>query len=272
VDEETPLSLAALQARLFRLITARHNVGETLVARNLPDSHVTAHILGDDRLDALGRLNIYNNMYFFRLLEDVLQADYPTVAAWLGAERFGALVADYLQACPSTQPSVRYASQRLPTFLKTWETPSTPSWLPALAALEWSRVDVFDAADDEALTLAQVQGDMDLPSLSLVAVGAHRTVTSSHAIADVWRAVEAGQEPREPEAKPCTLLVWREDAMVYHRALSTDEAALWPKLQRGLPFGELCEHLGQTYPDERAAAMAAQLLTDWISDRLLAAR
>lgn len=272
VDEETPLSLAALQARLFRLITARHNVDETLAAQGLPASHVSTHILGDDRLDAVGRLNIYNNMYFFRLLEDVLQADYPTVAAVLGEERFAGLVADYLQACPSEQPSARYASQRLPTFLCDWSTANTPAWLPSLAALEWARVDVFDDADEEALTLAQVQAEKDLPSLQLKAVAAHRTVTSSHAIADVWRAVENEQKPPEPDAGACTLLVWREDAMVYHRALSNEEATLWPQLQRGLSFGQLCEHLGQTYADEQAAAVAVQLLTAWLNEGLLAAR
>ncbi|MDX2020389.1 MAG: DNA-binding domain-containing protein [Deltaproteobacteria bacterium] len=265
------LPLAALQERLFNLITARDNVDETLAAQGLPQSHVTDHILGDDRLDGVGRLNIYNNMYFFRLLEDVLQADYPTVAAVLGEEGFRSLVADYLQACPSIKPSARYASERLPLFLSTWGTP-TPVWLPSLAALEWARVDVFDDADDEKLTLQQAQATSDLPSLRLILVTAHRTVSSSHLIADVWRAVEHEEAPPEPAAEACTLLVWREDAMVYHRPLSADETAFWPKLQSGLCFGDLCEHLGQKYSDAEAAATAVQLLTAWLNDGLLAAR
>lgn len=267
--DEGHLPLAELQARLFGLITARNNVDETLQAQGLPASHVTNHILGDERLDGLGRLNIYNNMYFFRLLEDVLQADYPTVAAVLGEQRFRALVADYLQACPSVKPSARDASERLPNYIESWDA-AAPPWLASLAALEWARVDVFDEADDEALTMAHVQGTSDLPGLALQAIAAQRTVASSHAIADVWRAVENGQAVSQPKPTPCTLLVWREDAMVYHRALSADETALWPQLQRGLSFGELCERLGQTYADEQAAARAVQLLTAWLNDGLLA--
>ena len=267
----SPLSLADLQARLFSLIVAREAVPQELKARGLPLEYVTDHVQGDDRLDAVGRLDIYNGMYFFRLLEDVLEADYPAVKAVLGDDEFSAMGAAYLEACPSVKPSARYASERLPGFLSDWcPLRQSPLWLPALAALEWARVDAFDDVDDLSLAMTDIDPE-NLPALHLQTVRAHRTVAASQAIADVWRAVEDGEDAPVPEARLNTLLVWRQGAMVYHRELSQGEADLWNKLQGGLTFGDLCEHLGQTLSDEEAAQRAVQLLTAWINDGLLCA-
>jgi hypothetical protein len=269
-----PLSLSDLQSRLFGLITARDTVPEELQARGLTPSFVTDHLQGDERLDAVGRLDIYNSMYFFRILEDVLEADYPTVKGVLGEDAFKHMAADYIATCPPAKPSARYASERLPVFLTDWcATHEAPVWLPTLAALEWARVDTFDDVDDEAMTMAQLQGidPSTLPTVRLATIRAHRTVRSNHGIVDVWRAVEHGETVPVPDEYENTVLVWREDAMVYHRELSDDEARIWPKLQTGMTFGELCEQLGETYPIEEAAQVAVQLLTAWLADGLLLA-
>jgi hypothetical protein len=269
-----PLSLSDLQSRLFGLITARATVPEELEARGLEPAFVTDHLKGDGRLDAVGRLDIYNSMFFFRILEDVLEADYPTVKGVLGEEEFKHLAADYIAACPPAKPSARYASERLPVFLTDWcATHEAPVWLPTLAALEWARVDTFDDVDDEAMTMAQLQGidPSTLPTVRLATIRAHRAVKSNHGIVDVWRAVEHGESVPTPDEYENTVLVWREDAMVYHRELSDDEARIWPKLQTGMTFGELCEQLGETYPIEEAAQVAVQLLTAWLADGLLLA-
>lgn len=269
-----PLALVDLQARLFALITARKTVPDELQARGLDAPHVTDHLLGDERLDAVCRLDIYNSMYFFRLLEDVLEEDYPTVKAVLGAEGFSAMAADYIEQHPPQKPSARYASERLPAFLSAWAPQhKAPVWLPSLAALEWARVDTFDDVDDPQMVLADLQrlDPTALPGLHLQIIRAHRTIETSHAIADVWRAVENGKAPPRPAKRRTTMLVWREDTMVYHRELSSDEVAVWPALQRGLSFGSLCEHLGERLGDEQAAQLAAQWLTSWLNDALLLA-
>src|SRR4029079_11977422 len=100
---------------------------------------------GDARRSAVGRLDIYSNMYFFRLLE-ILQGDHPALLAALGEERFHNLVTDYLQAHPSDNPSVRHVSRHLPEFLAGG---SWPEWLVELARLEQARLGCFDAPDSE---------------------------------------------------------------------------------------------------------------------------
>jgi len=229
-------------------------------------------VRGDERLSAVGRLDVYNSMYFFRLLEDVLAADYPTVAAVLG-HRFSAMVGEYLQACPPNHPSARNASARLPTFLQTWTAESAaPAWLPALAQLEWARVDVFDEADDEVITFAHLQEVTPdaLPTMPLMAIKAHRLVDAPVELAPVWRAVAAAEPIAEPVPQACTFLVWREDGRVYHRTIDADEAPLLRMLAEGTTLADLCDRLGDGTGDAWTAAQrAAQLLSRWADDLLL---
>src|SRR4029077_16644916 len=61
--------LKQLQSILYRLITAASGVAEGLAAeRNMPAGGLDALVLGDDRLTAEARVDIYANMYFYRLL------------------------------------------------------------------------------------------------------------------------------------------------------------------------------------------------------------
>ena len=72
-------------------------------------------VSGDERLDPVQRLDIYANMYFWRLL-DILRGDYSALVAVLGDDAFHNLVTDYLLACPSTHPSVRNVGARLADY------------------------------------------------------------------------------------------------------------------------------------------------------------
>src|SRR6478672_2712199 len=129
-------TLREIQRRFFELITAPEDVAKTLERRGLPGAHVEEWARGDARRSAVGRLDIYAHMYFFRLLE-ILEGDHPAVAAALGEERFHNLAVDYLQAHPSEEPSVRRVSSHLPEFLAKREG----SWLAELARLEQARLD-----------------------------------------------------------------------------------------------------------------------------------
>jgi len=77
------LPLKQLQSILYRLITAASGVAEGLAAEKrlvaeggMPAGGLDALVLGDDRLSAEDRVDIYANMYFYRLL-DVLKEDFP---------------------------------------------------------------------------------------------------------------------------------------------------------------------------------------------------
>ena len=136
------LSLAAVQAALLSRIT-----GQELGA---PAFEPTSLIRGDARASAEERLAVYSFMYGSRLVE-ALESQFPRLGRLLGAEAFADLTADYVADRPSRHPSLRELGRALPGWLAA-QRPNEPA-LAALAALEWARADVYDLADEPAMTL-----------------------------------------------------------------------------------------------------------------------
>ena len=86
-------------------MTAPESVTATLAARGAQAvGEVHELVVGDARLSAVERLEIYANMYFFRI-RDVLRDEFPRTAALLGDSAFHDLVVDYLAAIPP-EPSL----------------------------------------------------------------------------------------------------------------------------------------------------------------------
>jgi hypothetical protein len=259
-----------LQRQLFALITAPRGVADGLAALGLESADLEAVIAGDARGSALERLEIYAEMYFYRIF-DVLHDDFPQLAAAAGDAAFHNLATDYLLAHPSCHPSLRNVGSALPRYLAGHALAAERPWLAELAALEWARVDVFDRADATPLApdaLARLDPDAfaDLP---LPIIGAHEIVQARHAIDEIWRApteppaaaVSAGEERR--------FLVWRKGLTVFHRALDRREAVALQAARAGATFGMLCGQLGDEMPEDQAAATAAALLGRWIADELV---
>ena len=76
-----------------------------------------AIVLGDERLSAEARVEIYANMYFYRIL-DALKEDFPATLAVLGADNFHNLVTGYLLEYPPTEPSISYCGRHLADYLR----------------------------------------------------------------------------------------------------------------------------------------------------------
>jgi hypothetical protein len=267
------MSLARLQAQLFRLITAPESVAKALAAEGLGPRDLEAIVVGDARASAVERLDVYANMYFFRI-RDVLADYFPKLHGMLGAAAFHDLVTDYLVAHPSVHPSLRNVGHALPAFL-AGQAGREP-WLGELAALEWARLDVFDRTDASPLArgaLAALAPDA-FADLALALVPAHEVVPTQHAVEETWRALEAGTTTvGAPPAAAAghALLVWRRGVAVHHRPLDGIEGAALACVRARCTFGALCAELGRSRPDDEAAALAAGYLARWIADELLAA-
>ncbi|HVU51515.1 MAG TPA: DNA-binding domain-containing protein [Polyangia bacterium] len=268
--------LAELQRRFFELVTGPEGVARELAARGLPPEALAAIIAGDARASAVERLDVYANMYFFRIL-DVLRADYPKLVAVLGDGAFHDLATDYLQAHPSRHPSLRFVGAALPGFVAAHAAAARRPWLGELAALEWARVDVFDRADADVLgrdALAGL-GPEEFADLRLVPVPACALVPAAFAVEDPWRAVEAGSSPEAPgrAGDGHAILVWRRGLVVHHRAVEGGERRALDLLLAGTTFGALCAALGEALGSDAAAAeLAARCLGQWLADELLAGR
>ncbi|HEY6876966.1 MAG TPA: DNA-binding domain-containing protein [Polyangiales bacterium] len=221
--------------------------------RTLQEAFWTAITAAEGTSDL--RLNVYANMYFYRL-RDNLALDFPVLADVLGPARFHNLITDYLLAHPSQDPNVRNVGRALPAFLS--------GWLSDLAALEWARLDVYDRADQPVLRDLHGHAREGFAGLTLRSIRAHTLVPVQYEVEAVWRT-RAGEAARRPHV----ILVWRKDSEVHHRPLDADERELWPALNAGVSFAELCAQL--PLPMERAAERALQLLCSWTASELLVA-
>ena len=263
------MKLADTQARFHALVTARDDVA-VLAARDAGTrAAVDEMVVGDARLSAVGRLDVYAAMYFVRL-HDVLAEELPRTAAVLGGEAFHRLVTDYLQACPPAHPSLREAGARLPAFLAGHAPVGDRPWLVELARLERARLEVFDGPDATPVSLAALRAlaPERFGALHLSLIPAHRVLVNRFTIAPTWRAEAPDAPPREA---PETLIVWRREVDVFHRAADDEEARWFPRLADpgGVAFEALCAALAETRADEAAAARAFQLVARWAGEGLL---
>ncbi|HEV8267426.1 MAG TPA: DNA-binding domain-containing protein, partial [Thermoanaerobaculia bacterium] len=156
---------------------------------------------GDERLSAGGRLDIYANMYFFRL-RDSLREDFPLTARVLGEDRFHNLVTDYLLVHPSTAPSLRWVGRALPEFLSSHPYGTRRPFLRDLAGLEWARGDAFQAEDVppfDASVLAALPPER-WNDLVLVPVPSLHLVRVSHEVALLFERLTELESKEDAEA------------------------------------------------------------------------
>jgi len=267
------VKLADTQARFATLVTARDSVAE-IAARDGDDrAAVDTMIVGDARLSAVERLDVYASMYFVRI-HDVLRGDYARTLAVVGGEAFHGLVTDYLQACPPAHPSLREAGARLPDFLAEHALARERPWLAELARLERARLEVFDGPDATPLSitaLGQLQAER-FATLRLALVPSHRLLVGRFAVAETWRADDPAAAPPREAAE--TLIVWRRDGEVFHRPADADEAHWFPRLapeRDGAEFQVVCAQLAETRGLAGSAARAFELLARWAGEGLIKA-
>jgi hypothetical protein len=215
-------------------------------------SDLAGLVRGDERLGAVDRVDVYADMYFYRL-RDCLAEDFPRLAAVLGEVDFHNLVTDYLLAHPSRHWSLRELGRALPDFVAGRE-------LAGLAALEWARVDVFDAADVEPATR---DGLVALGAEArLWLVPAARLLRLDRSTLRAWKG-----EPSDATQGECAVRVWRRDFRVYHCAIEADEERCLRALAAvdGATLAELGEIAAA--PERLAALLGA-----WLDERILTAR
>jgi hypothetical protein len=263
--------LSWVESLLYRLITAPSGVAEGLAAeQSLAPGGLARVIASDDRLSAEERVDIYANMYFYRLL-DVLKEDFPATLAVLGAERFHNLVTSYLIEYPPAHFSIAYAGNHLADFIRGNPLRDEFPFLADLARLERTLIDVFHAADAVALDAEQMRAiaPADWPSLKLAVHPASQILELEWNVVAILEAAERGAEP-SPAARDATvMLVWRSRNRVYYRAIDSAEHEELATIARGTTFAEMCEMIAAAVDEGDPALAINQRLETWLGDGLL---
>jgi hypothetical protein len=113
----------------------------------------------NDRLTSFERLELYNRMYWYRLL-DAIRDDCPGLLAALGEAAFGRLAQAYLAKRPSRSFTLRNLCSRLEAFIR--EHPRLTAPRTALAAeiarFEWAQTVAFDGESRPVVAAASLAG------------------------------------------------------------------------------------------------------------------
>lgn len=143
--------LAGLQRAMWRVIS-RPLTADSRMQRRWTDGRATSAVAAqiakpNDRLTSFERLEIYNRMYWFRVL-DSLYDDCPGLRAVLGDRKFIALAEAYLVKYPSESFTLRNLPSRLARYIRAAPRHTRPHTALCydLARFEWARVEVFDTA------------------------------------------------------------------------------------------------------------------------------
>jgi hypothetical protein len=266
-------TLAHTQLLFWKLISAPEGAGSGLAALSPPERTIAeGFVCGDARLSPLERLDVYADMYFYRI-RDCLKDDFPSVSAVIGEAAFHNLITDYLLVHPSTHFSLRDVGRHLPAFARTHGLGAQCPYLADLALLEWSILEAFDAPDAEPInpaSLATVPADRwaelrfnVTPSLRML-----RVWWPAH---EVWARTQRQEEVGEVCATETLIRVWRQNFRVFHRAIDDTERAALEALIQGATFAEICEPIAVAAGDVAGAERAVALLQDWLADGLLTA-
>ena len=265
------IRLKNLENLLYRLITAPSGVAEGLAAeRDLDAAALGAIVLGDNRLSAEARVDIYANMYFYRL-RDALKEDFPATLAVLGDENFHNLVTGYLLEYPPAEPSISYCGRYLPTWLRDHPLRDGAPFIADLAALERAIVEVFHGPDAAALEPDALRAiaPADWPSLKLRIDPSAQILALDWRVSDLLRAVEEHRPWTPAQRAAVKVLVWRRNARVFHRDLEPAEADALDAASRNATFAEICERVAANPDINDPAAAMNKMLARWLSDGLL---
>jgi hypothetical protein len=266
-----PIDLKELQSLLYRLITAVSGVAEGLAAEHdLGAGGLDAIVLGDDRLSSEARVDIYANMYFYRIL-DSLKEDFPATLAVLGDNNFHNLVTGYILKYPPTEPSITHSGSHLAEYLRDHPMREDAPFIADLAKLERATVEVFlgpdaPALDPESLRAVAVE---DWPAMKLKLHPSAQILALDWQVSDLLQAVE-DHRPWNP-AKPGAIkvLVWRDNAHVFHRDLDPTEANALEAAANSATFAEICDIVAANAGDQDPVATMNQFISRWLSNSLL---
>jgi len=252
-----------MASAIFRPLNSRDGM-QTRWTDGRPTSAVASQFIKpNDRLSSFERLEIYNRVYWFRVL-DCLYDDYPGLCAIVGERKFFKLATAYLAKYPSASFTLRNLGQRLEKFLREeprWVVPNEELALD-MARFEWAQVVAFDDAaqpkitTDDVLDAAPSRLRLGLqPYLSLLELnhavdkfllavkkreGAVLRDEASNTFEAMPQATRRKRPVRRPKRERVHLVVHRYDNMLYYKRLEPEAFAILQGLQKGRTVEKAC--------------------------------
>lgn len=260
------LNLEQLQRAVFDVVRQPLTEDERMREQTL-DGRSTREIAEEivkpnDRLTSVERLEIYNRVYWFRLLSS-LADDFPGLREVIGQEAFDKVLLGYLTEMPSVSYTLRDLGSRLETWLRAHPDLISSNERMALdmVKLEWADIEAFDAAEYPVLSQAELASlgedpvfhlqpylqllDLAYPVDELVLKVRETEDPETDISSNVVMMDHSESAPRKqlplPKSKKIFLAVHRQENMVYFKRLKPEGFALLRALQQGQPLSQAIE-------------------------------
>jgi hypothetical protein len=265
-----PVNLEQLQRAVFDVVRQPLTEDERMREQTL-DGRSTREIAEkiikpNDRLTSVERLEIYNRVYWFRLLSS-LADDFPGLRAVVGQEKFDRIILSYLTELPSESFTLRDLGSRLEGWLLRHPefTPRQERIALDMVRLEWTDIESFDAAEWPRLTQEELQslGEDPVfhlqPNLFLLELAypvdelllairkdaeedeePENDISSNIVVMDHSESTPGKTYPL-PKAKKTFLAVHRQENIVYFKRLKPEGFALLRALKEGQPLSQAIE-------------------------------
>lgn len=262
--------LESLQRLLLRLITTpAQGPREPESERAIVPDGVESLIVGDRRLSARRRLEIYADAYFERLLA-VMREDFPATRTVVGDDRFSVLMREYLAAHPPTEPSVFHVGRHLPQFLADHR--GVEQFVAELARLERTTIDVFHGPEAIALTAETMRATAPerWPTLMMRTHPALKILDCKFAVGPLLRAISERAPWSTPGRKPASILVWRQASQVFYRTLERGEREALNVAAEPASFAAICSAASAKIEGDAVEAIN-RMLVRWLADGVLVA-
>jgi hypothetical protein len=260
------LNLEQLQRAVFDVVRQPLTEDERMREHTL-DGRSTKAIAEEivkpnDRLTSVERLEIYNRVYWFRLLSSMAD-DFPGLRAVIGQEQFDKVLLGYLTELPSVSYTLRDLGSRLETWLRAHPELVSSNERMALdmVRLEWADIEAFDAAEYPILTQAELAArgedpvfhlqpnlqllDLAYPLDELLLKVRETEDPETDISSNVVMMDHSDSAPRKqlplPRGKKIYLAVHRQENVVYFKRLKPEGFALLRALQQGQPLSQAIE-------------------------------
>lgn len=241
-------------------------------------------IASDSEDMAEERLQVYANMYFFRI-RDVLMDFFEKAYLAIGRQHFNDLVIDYLPNYPSDNASLFHIGGQLAEYTKTHSLGQTYPWLPELLRFERLRTNVITMEDTPVLTEASLKAypPEQWGELSFEPIKALYFESFAYPIHIPWKRVEEKDdelsEDERPtlDPKPTPIVIWRMTFNSAFYVMGENEAKAFSLLLEGKTFNEICEAFVPADMSEEPSAEDIQAivqeayhaLSRWLTNGLL---
>ena len=254
--------LAALQRAMWGLVSQPLSADNRMKPRTR-DGRSTAAAAAEiakpnDRLTSFERLEIYNRMDWFRVL-DSLYEDCPGLRAVLGDAPFMRMAEAYLQKYPSRSFTLRNLPSRLEQFIREepkWTRPHTKLCLD-LVRFEWAQVEVYDGGAQPLFRVEDLAGVnparvrlalqpylqlllLDYPVDDfLIAIKKREALLRGDA-SNAPTRVRTAKASKVPLPKPqkCAVAVHRLDGRIYFKRLEPAACRVLLAIRAGKPLGQ----------------------------------